>query len=925
MDLINKMAQEIDWIERGLKWFKTCFHVHTPASSDFRGNKEISPKEFVKKALDAGLDIIAITDHNSANWVDNVQDAASELNNEGERRLIIIPGVEITTHTGCHLLALFETGTPSAHIHQLLGEIGIHVDETDVVDTEKTTSDQFVVETSELVNKIREKGGIVIYPHVGEESCGVIGTNAPRFIRDFISQEHGKIFEENQNTIPRELTRAVTALNNQKIHPKIIYINRSDIHHEDHFNDANRWTWIKCGSGSLSSISQIITAPSTRVSLYPPKSEKSYFLKSLTMNGGFLKDQLFCFSQGLNTIIGGTGAGKSIIIDCIKYVFDILDENDQEILERLYDVVKDKTTIRVRIQCDDSEYLIDRKLHVNKQKRNYVFDVIAPVNIFKLNSAGEPIPFESDIHDVIFPELYSQGEVGKFNSQIDRQLDFIDTIDKTETIKNTKTEIKDAITRINENTQSLLTFFQLAGGSEESISEKSLLEETCKNQEEFLNKPELKDHNNWTNSHTKITNILSKVKEITIDFFEEISEISPILESEYGYNEYSEILSHYYELENQIKVKIVDAEILVKSFQDKSDVSFSRFLEKYDNHKSEYDQIIKESKIEDLAQLNESYQENHNKLQVIVNTSEPEYDDHIKAIVELFNTRKLIIKQLQDARKKLTDIRKENCKDISNLTEKIKIELLDEVNLDNYTHNLEMIAQSRIMNRNNVIENIVNNTDPCKLSELIMQLNFNGLRSEVNLTDDAITKIMNPKTEMIQLNQTKLDFHRVNKEVLDLQTTLYEDIPKISAKMESDYKEISKLAIGQKGSIILTLALKGSSSRPLIIDQPEDSLDHKYVKEMIIPELMDLKANRQFIFCTHNQNIPALGDADLIIKMQKVEGEDICKIHDQGSFEEVVEHLLDMEGGVEAFKLRAEKYGFSSLKGGPAPSLVDIR
>jgi len=54
------------------------------------------------------------------------------------------------------------------------------------------------------------------------------------------------------------------------------------------------------------------------------------------------------------------------------------------------------------------------------------------------------------------------------------------------------------------------------------------------------------------------------------------------------------------------------------------------------------------------------------------------------------------------------------------------------------------------------------------------------------------------------------------------------------------------------------------SDAPLVIDQPEDDLDNRFITEVVVPKMGDEKRRRQFIFSTHNANIPVLGDAELI-------------------------------------------------------------
>ena len=62
-----------------------------------------------------------------------------------------------------------------------------------------------------------------------------------------------------------------------------------------------------------------------------------------------------------------------------------------------------------------------------------------------------------------------------------------------------------------------------------------------------------------------------------------------------------------------------------------------------------------------------------------------------------------------------------------------------------------------------------------------------------------------------------------------------------------------------------SLLLLLESDAPLIVDQPEDDLDNRFITEGVVPRMREEKQRRQFIFSTHNANIPVLGDAELIV------------------------------------------------------------
>jgi hypothetical protein len=130
------------------------------------------------------------------------------------------------------------------------------------------------------------------------------------------------------------------------------------------------------------------------------------------------------------------------------------------------------------------------------------------------------------------------------------------------------------------------------------------------------------------------------------------------------------------------------------------------------------------------------------------------------------------------------------------------------------------------------------------------------------------------------------------------------------------WQTLEALSTGQKATAVLLLLLLESEA-PLVVDQPEDDLDNRFITEGVVPTMKKEKRKRQFLFSTHNANIPVLGDAELIIGLTTGSQNDVVqgRISDQhmGSIDiqpvrEMVEEIL--EGGKAAFEMRRQKYGF---------------
>lgn len=90
----------------------------------------------------------------------------------------------------------------------------------------------------------------------------------------------------------------------------------------------------------------------------------------------------------------------------------------------------------------------------------------------------------------------------------------------------------------------------------------------------------------------------------------------------------------------------------------------------------------------------------------------------------------------------------------------------------------------------------------------------------------------------------------------------------ITVRYEISYDgdDIRKLSPGTRGIVLLLyLALDNSDDRPLIIDQPEESLDPKSVFDELVALFIAAKAKRQVIMVTHNANLVINTDADQIL------------------------------------------------------------
>jgi len=165
---------------------------------------------------------------------------------------------------------------------------------------------------------------------------------------------------------------------------------------------------------------------------------------------------------------------------------------------------------------------------------------------------------------------------------------------------------------------------------------------------------------------------------------------------------------------------------------------------------------------------------------------------------------------------------------------------------------------------------------------------------EKQLSENAAVKVRSVLLEHLA------DF--LSFRVPDETVILYQQNAKETHKPLGDY------SLGQRATVILHILMHLQRHPVIIIDQPEDDLDNETLYSHFIKQLVDRKDLTQFIFATHNPNIPVLGDAEQAIVCRK-EGEVFSFDHGSIDDKEIQQRIVTvMEGGEDAFRRRKEIY-----------------
>jgi len=148
----------------------------------------------------------------------------------------------------------------------------------------------------------------------------------------------------------------------------------------------------------------------------------------------------------------------------------------------------------------------------------------------------------------------------------------------------------------------------------------------------------------------------------------------------------------------------------------------------------------------------------------------------------------------------------------------------------------------------------------------------------------------------------------------DFYKWVFDDYFSLNTRIFFRKSPMDKLSIGQKGTILLKLVL-AEGEHPLIVDQPEENLDNKYIYEELVGAFKDAKKRRQIIIATNNANLVVNTDAEQIIV---AEFENTKISYKSGALEDLEmrrDIIPILEGGKEAFRKREAKYGIQSYGG----------
>jgi len=268
---------------------------------------------------------------------------------------------------------------------------------------------------------------------------------------------------------------------------------------------------------------------------------------------------------------------------------------------------------------------------------------------------------------------------------------------------------------------------------------------------------------------------------------------------------------------------------------------------------------------------------------------------HIEQLGNLESSRQNLIRQLSEQRDERFAVREAIVKNInSNLAPAIRVSISQNGNPERYQRILEDGLKNARVKHGIVAQKIVDAFVPWDLVVALRRRDSGVLIERAELNPDQAEKVV---TAM------------ANSSVLfELETVELMDLPTIELKDGETYKESLSLSTGQKCTTVLPLLLL-ESANPLLVDQPEDNLDNRFISEAVVEAILKMKSRRQMIFVTHNPNIPVLGDAERVFVLDS-DGA-MARKANEGTVDECKREIVNLlEGGENAFKVRKCRYAY---------------
>lgn len=875
----------------GARFYRCALQVNSFAYHGRHGRQSVFQNEadynaaIVEACRANNIEAIAVTDHYRVSDSEGLVEAARAAG------VFVFGGFEAASDDGVHFLCLYDPDRDSS-LERLIGQLGVH-DHTAL----SPSGDKNCLK---LLDCVHQQGGIAIAAHVAADN-GLLATlegqprmNAWKSPELYACALPGPIGDAPQNM------RAILE-NKDEAHRRerrVAVINASDVNSPEDLAENRSSCFIKMSAVSVEGLRQAFLDPDSRVRLNsdtPPEPHAEFI--AMAWEGGFLDGTRLHFNGNLNVLVGGRGTGKSTIIESLRYVLaidPIGEEANKAHQGVLKHVLKSGTKVSLLVRSHHParhDYTIERTIPnppVVKDERGDVLnlsprDVVPGVEVFGQHEISELTRSREKLTLLLERFVDRDPNTGAQKARLLLELER-----SRGRIADVQREMKLIEERLGllpslEETQKR---FQDAG-LEERLKEKSLL--------------------------LREERILATIKERLVPVLtlrRELAELLPIdtaflsakalegLPNGAMLIEGAAILQRVTvqlqtiagQIEQTISVTDAELSVLRARWDERKqavETTYQALLRELQKSKIDGEEFIRlRRQIEELRPLRE-------KKETLTRDLAANQANRRNLLDEWFNLQSAEYRALEKAAKRVS--------------KKLGGRVRAMVTMGGNREPLEKLLRDEIGG------NLAALLDRLKSRDSLSLFDFAQRCREGK--DSLISDYSLPPAAAERLAQASPDVF-MKLEELELPATTKIELNTSADGEPETWQTIEALSTGQKATAVLLLLLLESEA-PLVVDQPEDDLDNRFITEGVVPTMRNEKRRRQFVFSTHNANIPVLGDAELIIGLttgiqnEAVQGR-VGERHmgsiDMQPVREMVEEIL--EGGKAAFEMRRRKYGF---------------
>jgi len=323
---------------------------------------------------------------------------------------------------------------------------------------------------------------------------------------------------------------------------------------------------------------------------------------------------------------------------------------------------------------------------------------------------------------------------------------------------------------------------------------------------------------------------------------------------------------------------------------------------------------VQHNKFVELRQKQEKHKSYYDRLNVLAKRDESRNVvlkdiENLKSRKELLNSQRAVgVAELNSYKNEIHSKRLAIVQKLNDQFDgsRIKVQLTQGGIVDEYADALRQGLKGHGLRYNALVPNIVRSFTPDKFAEIVHDRDVEKLKD--------ITGIDKERSQAIVEALHETD------EIYDIETIYCPDLPDFYLKVDrqgdsSDssvelFRKSDELSTGQRCTTVLPIVF-AISDNPLIIDQPEDNLENRFISDTIRKIIKEHKDKRQLVFITHNPNIPVLSESESNVFLKFEEKE--ASVLATGSVDDVKEQILELlEGGESAFIEREKLYGLGA-------------